>query len=191
MTRDSGTSGQKIMSDVTDSSNRLAPGKDTDIPFGFDRLSSRILIALVIIAIVFQLGVVGANYIMPTLISISTIGDLAARERAARLLGGDEFAEYIKFLRERIPEDSRVIIPPRPPIRAYTHVGIMQYFLFPREIHNCGVDEVEACVERARESQFYILAIQDFPPKALARQQTVYIPFGDALGVFAPEPISH
>ena len=58
------------------------------------------------------------------------------------------FADYSQFLREIIPIGARVILPPQNIGIPADHVGYMQYVLFPRDIHNCGSDEVEACIQR-------------------------------------------
>jgi hypothetical protein len=62
----------------------------------------------------------------------------------------------------------------------------MQYFLFPRDIHNCGIGEVEACVRRIEGANTYILALDYFPPRELASQRRVLLPFKDQLGLFGP-----
>ena len=51
----------------------------------------------------------------------------------------------MSFVRETTPDDARIILPPRLPRRTTAHVALMQYFLYPRDIHNCGLAEVEAC----------------------------------------------
>jgi hypothetical protein len=107
--------------------------------------------------------------------------------RSATALEGDDFGAYIQFLRQQIPENYRVMIPPLIPVRPTAHMGLMQFFLFPREIHNCGQNEVPACIERVNPaSDFYILALRDFPPEELINPNRVLIPFREGTGVWSP-----
>ncbi|NIM96113.1 MAG: hypothetical protein GTO18_20630 [Anaerolineales bacterium] len=114
--------------------------------------------------------------------------DMSAVQKSAFMTWSEEFSEYVLFLQEVIPEDARVILPPNnyaPPI---DNVGYMQYFLIPREIHNCGPDEIEACVLRVSGSDTYILSIGDFPPRELAEISKSYLEFSDDYGVYVPKP---
>jgi hypothetical protein len=92
----------------------------------------------------------------------------------------------LKFLRDTLPEDARLILPPRTFNTAYEHIGMMQYFLIPRDIHNCGRNEVKACVQRATGEKTYILAVYYFPPRDLARQTRRQIHYDENRGLFAP-----
>jgi hypothetical protein len=103
-------------------------------------------------------------------------------------LRGEEFAAYIDFLHREVPTQAKVILPPRLPVQAEAHVGLMQYYLFPRQIHNCGVDEVEACVRRSTGVATYLLVVKEFPPRALAEAAHQYVPFNEERGVYAPNP---
>ena len=118
--------------------------------------------------------------------SITQVLDMPAWKRAAYFHGGEGFAEFIEFVRENTSPQARIILPPRYPERAESNVGLMQFYLFPRDIHNCGIDEVEACVRRIRGANSYILALADFPPRALASQTRRYIPFDEERGLFGP-----
>jgi hypothetical protein len=134
-----------------------------------------------------QLLVVGGDYALPAISDSWVRREMPAWERAAIFEEGEDFAGLIAFLRTQIPEDGRLILPPSQPQRLLAHVGFMQYFLFPRDIHNCGVGEVEACILRVVGSKTYILALPDFPPRGLAERSKYYIPYSDDYGVFAPQ----
>jgi hypothetical protein len=108
-----------------------------------------------------------------------------AWERSALLQAGD-VAGFVAFLREQVPEDGRLILPPNFPLRPFAHVGYMQYYLFPRDIENCGQGEIEACVRRIGGAKTYIMALPDFPPRELAQIRLQFIPYRDDMGVFAP-----
>ena len=138
------------------------------------------------IALIVQTRSLITRYIQPVIRSAWAIRDLPAWKRSAHLLGGSHFAGYIDFVRANSPEDARIILPPRQPVRNVAHVGLMQYFLFPRDIHNCGTNEVEECVLRVTGSNTYILGLSDFPPRELAERSKVFVPYDDELGIFAP-----
>lgn len=109
-------------------------------------------------------------------------------QRAAILAEGDEFGEFISFIRDHVPPESRVIIPPHNIRRPYAHMGLMQFYLFPRDIHNCGVGEVEACVSRIGAPTTYILAVPGFPPRDLAEIRLNFEEFHDDFGLYVPDP---
>jgi hypothetical protein len=122
----------------------------------------------------------------PTMEVVQSLMGLPAWQRAAIILEGEEFAGYLEFLRTEIPDDARVILPPRVPFRPVAHVGFMQYFLYPREIHNCGVNEVDACVLRVGGRTTYIVAVSDFPPPEHAQVTKCFVEFDEAFGVWVP-----
>jgi hypothetical protein len=124
---------------------------------------------------------------VPNWEAIWPIRNLPAWQRSAILVDGEELAGYLGFLRANIPEDARVILPPLFPQRPVAHVGLMQYYLFPRDIHNCGFGEVEECTLRVVGAHTYIIGLPDFPPVELALRSKRYIPYRDGLGVFAPK----
>jgi hypothetical protein len=134
----------------------------------------------------FQLNAGWESYLRPSGAQAWSLRALPAWERTAIiLLGGDE-AGFLSFVRETVPVQARVILPPRSRGTPYEHVGMMQYFLNPRDIHNCGKNEVDECVSRATGESTYILALYYFPPRELARQTRRLISYDDNRGVFAP-----
>lgn len=142
------------------------------------------LVLVLVIAI--QVVVIADTYAWRMATRIWEYRSDSALARAALLLEGDGFDQYVRFARETIPEDARVILPPRLPIRPYAHIGLMQYFLFPRDIHNCGLNEVEECTLRVNGPNTYILALRDFPPRELAEISKKLVPFDDERGIYAP-----
>ena len=135
----------------------------------------------------FQLYVVARGYAIPLLEVTWGMRDDPAWERAAVLEEDEDFASYIAFLRSHIPEDARLILPPSRPARPLAHIGFMQYYLFPRDIHNCGYDEIDVCILRVTGGNTFILALPDFPPRELAELSKRFVPYRDGYGVFAPK----
>jgi hypothetical protein len=136
---------------------------------------------------VFQAHIVVTGYAVPTLRRLWSMRDLSSWQRAALFEQGEEFAGFVAFLRSEIPEEARVILPPLLSPRAVAHTGLMQYYLFPRDIHNCGAEEVEACILRVTGRRTYILAVPEFPPRELAEKSKRFVSYRDGFGVFVPK----
>ena len=109
-------------------------------------------------------------------------------EKSAVNAWDQSFAEYVLFLRVTIPSNAKVVLPPNFSGAPIDHVGFMQYFLFPREIINCGPDEVDECTLRVSGPDTYILRARDFPPPTLAELSKIYVPFNEEYGVYVPQP---
>lgn len=146
---------------------------------------SLILIALLVM-VIFQLKyVIQKDYpIFQSLLMIEEQG----WERSAVLARRSDFRDLVLFLKSNIPEDAPVLLPPGAWNKWYTHVGFMQYFLYPRTIHNCGVDEVPACISRMNPSNtFHIPRFYGFPPPELLDDSWEYIPQSPDFGLYIPE----
>jgi hypothetical protein len=144
------------------------------------------ILAAAFFAGVFQLGVVARDYMGPLLGMTWEMRALPAWHRAALVQEGEAFAGLVSFLRDEIPEGARVVLPPTRPERPVAHIGFMQYFLFPRDIHNCGYNEVDDCILRVVGPNTYVIGLPDFPPRELALRSKRFIQFQDDYGVFAP-----
>jgi hypothetical protein len=147
----------------------------------------RVFLVVAGLAGLFQLLVVGGDYALPAILDSWALRQLPAWERAAIFEEGEEFAGFISFLRSQVPEDGRVILAPAQTQKRLAHIGFMQYFLFPRDIHNCGAEEVDECILRVVGPRTYIMALPGFPPRDLAERSKRYVPFTDEYGVFAPK----
>ncbi len=113
-----------------------------------------------------------------------------AWERGARWALGDTFADYIAFVHSRTPESSSIVVPPHSIIQPYAEVGLMQFYFYPRKVYNCGPNEAEACMYRARTEHTYVLAVPHFPPPEEALKYKDYVPFNDSLGLYVPRSAS-
>src|SRR3970040_1596483 len=99
------------------------------------------------LALLVQLAVLLRTKIQPLAEKVWEVRHLSAVDRSAEIAFGSEFARYIRFLREAVPEDARVLVPPFDWEPVFGNIGLMQYFLFPREVVNCpnGAD-LSGCV---------------------------------------------
>jgi hypothetical protein len=112
----------------------------------------------------------------------------SAEERSGFIAFGKDFTEYVEFLNENIPEDALVVIPKESQGGVFGHVGMMQYYLFPRTIVDCPPDIADECVLSMRGDNSYILAPNSvFPPRSAADQIKEFIPFDGEQGIYVPK----
>lgn len=110
-----------------------------------------------------------------------------ARERSVRLGFGADVSEYVDFLRGVVPEDALVVIPPASQDPVLAHMGLMQYFLFPRRLTNCpSLEEWGRCRDLYERGRAYFVSLDGFPPEDGANETMVYIAFDAGRGVFSP-----
>jgi len=153
---------------------------------GRSRPLSFLLGAALVLALALQVSRVITGSILPVGQRAWSERSRTALARSAAIFDGDTFADYMVFLREVIPEDAKVILPPHEPVQNMANIGLMEYFLMPRELHNCGIAEVEACILRATGPTSYIVTAWQFPPQGIAEQVKDFVPFRDGLGVYVP-----
>jgi hypothetical protein len=128
--------------------------------------------------------------------SIQGLPDTVARlsqpawERGARAMLGNTFADYIVFVRRLTHDDSSVVLPPHNTAQPYAEVGLMQFFFYPRKVYNCGRNEAEACMYRARTEHTYVLAVPHFPPPEEALKYKDYVRFDEHFGLYVPRGAS-
>jgi hypothetical protein len=109
--------------------------------------------------------------------------NLDAVIRSADASYGSEFAAYISFLRDAIPEQGAVLIPSRPGSSdPLNDLYLMQYFLFPRRVETCPAD----CAVRIKEPGIYIISRDGFPPAELLSPSNRLVIFNDTLGLIVP-----
>jgi hypothetical protein len=96
-----------------------------------------LVISLLGLAVLIQLTILGRDTFRETPRLIADLGQPAAW-RSARYSQGRRFAQYIQFLNQVIPPDSRVVLPPDSAApRAIATTPLMQFFLLPRSVINC------------------------------------------------------
>lgn len=145
------------------------------------------LLVLIATLVGYQVVVSWTSYIRPITSIVWSLRDEPVWVRTGSILLGDRITGHLGFLRETLPEDSRVILPPHSSGGIYEHIGLMQYFLGPRDIVNCGRDEVDACVRRVTGDSTYILAAGNFPPHDVAEESKRYVEYDNDLGVYVPK----
>ena len=113
---------------------------------------------------------------------------MTAYERSARFSFGEEFLNYMQFVAETVPEEATVVIPKENVGGALGHIGIMQFFLFPRKIVDCPLDSVPECLGLANPDVFILAIDSRFPPRDISLDPKFLISFDGDRGVFAPAP---
>lgn len=143
--------------------------------------------ALVLLAFIIQFAVLAQNIIGPAAIEILDVRNDQAPERSAVIGFGDEFAGYIAFILEKTNEDGFVLIPYRETHEVLGNEGIMQYYLIPRRITNCPLDQpFEECLLTQGGSRTSILSLNEFPPVAIDDGKYLFVPFNEDWGIFIP-----
>jgi hypothetical protein len=107
-----------------------------------------------------------------------------AWERGARTALGDSIGDYIRFVHDIVPEDGSIVLPPHNITSPFAEVGLMQLYFFPRKVYNCGRNEAEACMYRARTDHTYVLGIPHFPPLEFVLPYKAYVAFDSRWGLF-------
>lgn len=133
---------------------------------------------LLIAVAVVQIYLVFSNYGVQSLKAAWRTRNLDAETRSARYLLGGRAANYLQFLEDEVPESVKVVLPYR--LGEFSQQSLMQFFLMPRGIPDCGcegarLDEMSSeCVQCLRMEDRAIPAIGDFPPEeALAGVKTL------------------
>lgn len=106
--------------------------------------------------------------------------------RSADWVQGNDFLQYVYFLRKEVPEDATVILPPSAERFYLNSRGFMQYFLFPRDLVACGSIESIECLDHLQNPSSFVISEGGFPPTNLIESTKEFIPFQNSLGVFIP-----
>lgn len=134
-----------------------------------------------------QLALVTNLVIYPLGEEIWEVRSLPALERSAEIAFGPRFASFIAFLTKVIPPEGRVVVPPMSLELVYGNIGIMQFFLFPRDIVNCpSGPTLSSCISSMKGGSTYILAIGDFPKPEDVPEGKILLRHTENRGVYRP-----
>ena len=124
-------------------------------------------VSLLGLAVLIQLTMLGRDTFREFPRLISDLGQ-PALWRSARYSQGRRFAQYIQFLNQKIPPDSRVVLPPDEAApRALATTPLMQFFLLPRQVINCTSPD---CLSALSLQDSAVLVTGGFPgPEFLAQ----------------------
>ena len=157
--------------------------------FSLKNLRSNTSRFLMLLAFVSQFAVLAQSIIGPAAMEILDVRNDKAPERSAVIGFGDGFARYIAFIIERTDEDGFVLLPYRETHEVLGNEGIMQYYLIPRRITNCPLDQqFEECFLTQGGSRTSILSVNGFPPVAIDDGKYLFVPFNEDWGIYVPIP---
>ncbi len=148
---------------------------------------SNLRVVLVAVAFFVQIVIIFLSIIKPLAIEITSTRGYQATERSAILGFGDRFAQYIEFIQKRTPNTEFLLIPYRETNEVLGNEGIMQYFLLPRKISNCPLNQPsEECLRIQAGPNTFILSVDGFPPQDIKESTYQYDPFDDQWGIYIP-----
>jgi hypothetical protein len=141
---------------------------------------------LIVLALA-QIAALVATQIWPLAQKLWHVRDEDAVVRSARLSYGADFAGYVTFLRQSIPEDALVVIPSREEDPVLGEMPFLQYFLFPRRLTNCPTGTAWTdCAAHYHGPETYLLVVGDFPPREGLDASREYLAYDSERGVLAP-----
>ena len=111
---------------------------------------------------------------------------LNAVERGADYVSGSTFAEFISVVRDLVPEESLVVLPPDGGEYYLNERWMMRYFLFPRDAVLCRAPEDPQCRALLENDESYVISTGSFPPEELVSHSRLLIHVVDDLGVYVP-----
>ena len=149
-----------------------------------DRLQASGILLIVLVMVQFILLAVAVR---PLAVRVREHRGAAAVDRSARLAFGDEFGDFIRFLGAEVPPEGRVVVPPMDIDPTFGDVGLVQYFLFPREIVNCPSGaELPGCIRSLVGTRTFILRVGGFPVAEDVPPSKGYLPFSADWGLYSP-----
>lgn len=150
-------------------------------------LTSPLTAALIVaFGLVLQVAGLYQSGLIQSIPQVRTFLGQPAWERGARVVEGDDFADYVRFVRDHTMDTSSVVLPPHSVISPFADVGLMQFYFFPRKVYNCGANEIEACMYRARTEHTYVLGLPHFPPPEEVLKYKEFVPFNGTFGLYVP-----
>lgn len=113
----------------------------------------------------------------------------SALQRSGILFSSKRFSDFMSLARDVVPPEGTVVYTERFVGGPTGNKGIMQYYLFPRDLVHCSKgDSAERCLQSADPGAFF-LAVGEFPPDEAASRSRRFIPFepdGFYRGIYAP-----
>ena len=107
--------------------------------------------------------------------------------RSARFASSENFANYIQFLEEEIPDDAIVIIPPKEVSTwALADTPTMQFFLAPRRIINCVTVDCGSDFIGRENTYILIMGLDRFPGAEIRPLAENISMHNDTWGVYGP-----
>lgn len=143
---------------------------------------------ILLVAVVVQLAVVFKFIVLPDLEQLWVMRERSPYDRSVVFLLDEQSLNYLEFANSELPEDAVLVIPKRTVEPIFGHVGMMQFYLFPRTIVDCPLEAAHECLGAGRPNTFILAPSIDFPPRELIPKGMQFIEQDGDRGLFAPAP---
>ena len=151
-------------------------------------LRGKLSALILVVAIVVQLTVVLRDNALPDLEKLWVLRGRSTFERSVVFFLDERSLGYLEFANSQIPKDALVVIPKQTDEPIFGHVGMMQFYLFPRRIVDCPIEAAQECLGAGRPNTYILAPSIDFPPRELVSGSMRFIEHGGNRGIFAPAP---
>lgn len=103
--------------------------------------------------------------------------------RSADSSYGGDYARFVQFMVDTIPEEGTIILARNSGLPQYDSIYFMQYFAFPRRVRSCPTRDIIACVEELSGEEVYFLSSFDGVPSTMDWRGLNVIAFDDSIGI--------
>ncbi len=108
--------------------------------------------------------------------------------RSADSSYGGDYARFVQFLTDTVPEDATVVLARNSGLPQYDSIYFIQYFAFPRNVRSCLTRDPIVCADELSGGDIYILSSLEGLPATMDGRGLTVIPFDNSIGfLFAKE----
>ena len=143
----------------------------------------RVIIFVIIVASLYQYQFVLCDVLKLAKTKAIVNWSMEAVLRGADATYGAEFTEFVRFLRNELPEVSEVILVPGIENRQVGDKYFMQYFLFPRHLRVCPTNELADCIHSSMNAQVFLVYTNGAPSIGLSEYVIDKIDFDPQMGI--------
>lgn len=148
--------------------------------------ATRPALALVVVICAVQIGWVTRSFLQ---LAVGKVWENRSRDavsRSADAAYGYDYMQYIRFLREEVPEEAVVVLTRTDGRPQYDSKPFLQYFLIPRTVVDCPSGPLETCLLELSAPHVYFAYGGGVSLPERASPVLRAIPFDESLGIFAP-----
>jgi len=151
-------------------------------------LKGKLSASIVMLAVVVQLAVVARDIVLPDFKQLWLMRGRSTYDRSVVLFLDETALSYLEFANSKIPEDAVLVIPKQTYEPIFGHVGMMQFYLFPRTIVDCPIEAAQECLGTGRPNTYILAPSIDFPPREFLSEGMRFVEHDGDRGFFAPVP---
>lgn len=162
------------------------------------RKISQLVLILAVAGVVavsgYQLLVLAREFIIPWTTRVSARIGSPAVDRSGYFIeeemgqDAERFVGFIHFIKDNVPQDRYIVLPPVDHGGEFSNEGFVQYFVFPMSVVNCPRNQShEYCVTEIYGADTYILAVPGFPPAEAASTGRIFIEYSGNWGLYVPD----